>query len=259
MCRFMTITLALMLAFFLHCSTPEASAQGLPSAESLFQAHVQAIGGREAMERHRNRIVYGSIDFEGGGTQILVIHQQAPNKLLYTVESPGQFTITRAFDGESAWGIDQTGQVITINPTSDEGRDIRFNAVFLGDAAYETQYTSMRTTERGVFNNRPIFAVDVTTFTGLSQRILFDQETRLIIGKVQVVEGTGGAAPGEMVFNYDEYTEFEGVRLVTRQRQTLRGRTNVVNTHFVEVNNENMVSFTRPEMVQSSAAAELGG
>lgn len=249
-----TLALSLLLAW-----SPVASAQGdVPTAEALFEGHVEAIGGREAISAHKNRVVYGSIDFDGEGTQILIIYQQAPNLMRYTAESPGQFTITRGFDGENPWGIGPNGQPVAIAEESDEARDLRFNAVFAGDAAYKTQYSSMRSNERTLFDNKPVFAVDVQTFSGLSQRIFFDVESKLIVGKTQVVQGSEGT-PTELLFIYDEYTEYEGVKLVSKQRQILSGKVNTITTHFVEVNVDDLPSFTAPTAAEASAAATPGG
>ncbi len=231
---------------------PEASAQAdLPTAESLFEAHVVAIGGREAIAKHRNRVVYGTIENSAGEVQILIVTQAAPNLLRFTAQSPGRFTIVRVFDGTTAWGIEMNGSTRLIESDSDEAKDLAFNAVFEAEAAYKTQYTSMRTTERTIFDNRPVFAVDVETRVGLSQRIFFGLESKLIIGKTQVV-GTGGT-PTELVFNYDEYTDYEGVKLVSLQRQTLRGQVNIIKTDFVEVNVEELPDFSPPASLTVSA------
>jgi hypothetical protein len=246
------LALSLLLAW-----SPAATAQGdLPTAEALFEAHVDGIGGREAIEAQRNRVVYGSIDFDGEGTQILIIYQQAPNLMRYTAESPGQFTITRGFDGENPWGIGPNGLPVTVAEGSDEARDLRFNAVFAGDAAYKTQYSSMRTNERTLFDNKPVFAVDVQTFSGLSQRIFFDVESKLIIGKTQVVQGSEGT-PTELLFIYDEYTDYEGVKLVSKQRQVLGGKINTIATHFVEVNVDELPSFSAPSGAEASASVPV--
>lgn len=230
----------------------QASAQGdLPEAASLFDAHVEAIGGREALEAQHNRVVYGTIEFANGETQVLIVRQEAPNKLRYSAQSPGRFTIVRVYDGTVAWGIDADGKTKMLDPKSDEAKDLAFNAVFLGDAAYKTQYTSIRTTEQTIFDDKPVYAVDVVSAAGVSQRVFFDVESKLIIGKTQVV-GTGGT-PTELVFHYDEYTEYEGVKLVSSQRQALRGQTNTVRTNFVEVNVDDLPSFSPPEGLTASA------
>ncbi len=233
-------------------AAPQAAAQGdMPEAASLFEAHIEAIGGREAMEAHRNRVVYGTIEFANGETQVLIVRQEAPNKLRYSAQSPGRFTIVRVYDGTIAWGIDADGKSKVLDPKSDEAKDLAFNAVFMGDAAYKTQYTSMRTTEQTIFDDKSVYAVDVVSTAGVSQRVFFDVESKLIAGKTQVV-GTGGT-PTELVFHYDEYTEYEGVKLVSSQRQALRGQTNTVRTDFVEVNVDDLPSFSPPEGLTASA------
>ncbi len=232
--------------------TPSATAQSeLPAAETLFERHVEAIGGRDALATHNNRVVYGEIESGTGDVQVLIVSQARPNKLHYIAQSPGRFTIVRAFDGTTAWGVEMNGESRLLDSESDEGKDLAFNAVFETDAAYKTQYTTMRTTERTIFADKPVFAVDVQTSSGLSQRIFFDIEDGLIIGKTQIIGA--GNAPTELVFNYDEYTEYEGVKLVSSQRQTLRGQVNTIRTHFVEVNVDDLPDFSPPASLMSAS------
>ena len=195
------LTLGVLAAVMLLTGlSSSASGQDvLPSAESLFERHVEAIGGREAIASHKNRVVYGEIEMGNGDMQVLIVSQGRPSKLHYIAQSPGRFTVIRAFDGTSAWGIEMNGEARLLDPDSDEARDLAFNAVFETDAAYKTQYTSMRTTEQTIFADTPVFAVDVQTSTGLSQRIFFDSEDGLLIGKPQIVGA--GTSPTELVFN----------------------------------------------------------
>lgn len=246
-CAITLVTLLLNLV-----AGAQAVAQGpLPDAASLFEAHVEAIGGRKAIEAQHNRVVYGTIEYSNGEVQVLIVRQQAPNMLRYSAQSPGRFTIVRVFDGTTAWGIDADGSSKVLDPNSEEAKDLAFNAVFLGDAAYKTQYTSMRTTEQTVFDDHSVYAVDVVSTIGTSQRIFFDVDSKLIVGKTQVIN-TGGT-PTELVFHYDEYTDYEGVKLVSLQRQDLRGQTNTIKTDFVEVNVKELPSFSPPATLTASA------
>ena len=50
------------------------------------------------------------------------------------------------------------------------------------------------------------------------------------------------------------FIEYEGVKLVSSQRQTLRGQVNTIRTNFVQVNVDEIADFSPPASLTSASA-----
>ncbi|HZW10384.1 MAG TPA: hypothetical protein VFF69_10815 [Phycisphaerales bacterium] len=260
------IVLALLLATLAGPGGDHARAQGdgeqpaaqptdLPQAESLFEAYIEAIGGREALARHQNRVLHGIYRIAANGdTQILTLYCETPNRLLAELEAPALGTTIRATNGAVAWGTNASGTPFRLDEA--ETASFNDNAIFLNEAAYKERYKSIRTAGTAVFDGKNAYQVDFVTHSGLQGSIYFDAESKLVVGRQ--LKNAEGQGPLVLV---TAYKEFEGVMLPTLQQQRFQDvQTPSVDIEFrwVEVNVDDLPSFDPPAQLTAPTPAPGG-
>ena len=101
---------------------PDASAKekpttqsNLPSARSIVDRHVEAIGGREAVLGHSSSHATGSMTVTGSGiTGVLDIYGAKPDKSLIKINLGGIGDVLEGFDGVNGWSLSpMTGPMLT--------------------------------------------------------------------------------------------------------------------------------------------------
>lgn len=260
------IVVATLLALAGLPSAPACQAQGqaqpessdLPAAEELFEAYIEAIGGRDALARHENRVLHGIYRSESSGeTQILTLYWDNANRLRAELEAPALGTTIRATNGEVSWGNNLSGTPFRL----DEQERVTFNdsAVFLGEAAYKDRYESYKTVGTAVFDGKTAYQVDFATKSGLEGSVFFDAESKLVVGRQLKSPDGKGAGPLALVTGYKE---FEGLKIPTLQQQRLQDvNTPSVNIEFrwIEVNVDELPSFDPPAQLAAAGGAAGGG
>ncbi|MCC7388988.1 MAG: hypothetical protein IT431_09490 [Phycisphaerales bacterium] len=238
---------ALLAALLLLVAPARAQdGQALPGAESLFEKHVEAIGGRAALDKHRDRILHGIYTIiQSGETQVLTIYTQAPNRMRAELDAPALGTTTRATDGTQVWGTNNTGSPFHL--TGRDRDELVDSAGFLGEADYKNAYTSITTVGTVNIDGRPAWRVDFTTKSGLQGSVYFDVETGRVSAR-QLLPADPKANHTLIVVG--DYKEFDGVQLPTRQRQLVGEKLQPVveiEYRWVEVNTGKMPEFAAPE------------
>jgi hypothetical protein len=234
---------------------PQAPAADLPQAETLFEGYIEAIGGSEAIAKHRNRVLHGIYRVVStGDTQILTLYCEAPNRLRADLEAPAIGSTVRATNGAQAWGTNASGTPFRLDPQ--ETAAFNDSAVFIGEAAYKERYESIKTVNTAVFDGKTAYQVDFTTKSGLSGSVYFDAESKLVVGR-QLKSPDG--KPGALVL-VSGYKDFDGLKIPTLQQQRFQDvQIPSVDIEFrwVEVNVDELPSFDPP--AQLAASGSSGG
>jgi outer membrane lipoprotein-sorting protein len=81
------------------------------SAEDMLAKAIEAIGGKETLEKIEDRTVSGTMEMVQMGTSATVsMYQKKPDKMRMEFETMGMM-MTQAYDGKTAWGVNpQTGE-----------------------------------------------------------------------------------------------------------------------------------------------------
>lgn len=232
-------------AFAASPGQPATSSEaGLPAPETLFQRHVDAIGGMEKIRSHTTRRIVGNVEFPQVGEQVfLEMYQEAPDRLYLRVDSGLGSVTETVYDGEIAWM--KVGSEPATRIPQDKAAPIVDTAAFYGEADYAARYSKMETQPQERFGDKLAWPVKVESKTGRSARVLFDPETGLILGT------DGEAAPGIMqrVF-FQDYKEINGVRAPQTLVQVTGENTAILRYRTFEVN-------VQPERDYFARPAEL--
>ncbi|HEX6280560.1 MAG TPA: hypothetical protein VFZ49_11175 [Pyrinomonadaceae bacterium] len=191
-------------------SNPETlKAVNLPSAKEVVDKYVSAIGGREALTKHKSRKETGTIELSPMGLKgTLESYSRSDNRLLTKLNIAGIGEIVDGFDGTTAW---------TVNPVQgsrvkagEELLQTKRNSMFAREANFDKIYDSL--TVRGIdkVGDRDTYVV-VASSKGLPDEILyFDTDNGLMLRSDSIVI----APEGKQAVNtfYEDYREVDGVK-----------------------------------------------
>src|SRR5947208_15454194 len=90
----------------------QAVSASLPTVDQVLDKYVQAIGGRDALDKVTTRVMKGSIELPATGDAGSIvpgtteIYMKAPNKRMLMVNIPGNGTDRRGYNGKAGWYVD---------------------------------------------------------------------------------------------------------------------------------------------------------
>ncbi len=229
-----------------------AAAQQLPPARQVIDRYVEAVGGREAIARHRFRSMETEMSMPAMGmTMPMKMVMAAPNRIVTTAEMPGAGTLRSGYDGSVGWQVNpMTGPSIL---SGVELEQIVQTADFFGLLNYDKLYRSMETTERTEMNGRPCYRVKLTTATGRESWQCFDTETGLMVAMGGKQESQMGSM--EMTSLLSDYREFDGIRMATRSTSKMMGQDMTMTVKSVSHAPVDASAFALPAEIQALAAA----
>jgi len=183
-----------------------ALAQELPPAAALVDRHVEAVGGRAALESHISRRLAGSFETQGiSGT--VEVFSAAPAKSRIQVQIPGFGTVISGYDGRIGWRINPT-----FGPEVLEGRSLdqlKQNANFYNPLGSERFVVSRETVELTELDERSVYKVEVTTRWDEEYFKFYDVETGRLAGSIRTYTTPVGEAETTTILR--DYEEVDGV------------------------------------------------
>jgi hypothetical protein len=175
--RKITSTLLAMAAFLLWSASLPAQ-----SAENIIERHIKALGGRKALQAVSSVRVTGSVTRSGASAQ--------PGDFLWQMRAPGSFYVetrigeahrVEACNGKSGWVEDTAGGLRTL--TGREQARARAAALYRNDhfLNYKKEKTKVQLLGRETLAGRPVFALEMTTHSGLQRKLYLDAESYLLL------------------------------------------------------------------------------
>jgi outer membrane lipoprotein-sorting protein len=185
---------------------PPATGSTPPTADSIIEKYVTALGGADAMKKVTSRVGKGSI-VAGGKETPVEVYTKAPN-MRVTVTHNGDANSYTAFDGHAGW-MGNTGRPareMTPAESMASGLDSEF---YLGLRLKEI-FPQLRA-------GRPdkIGDVQVISLTGTRPgqppvRLFFDANTGLLMRMVRYADNPVGRMPTQI--DYADYRNVDGVK-----------------------------------------------
>lgn len=203
----------------------EPARQDLPSAVSLFERHIAALGGKDKVLAITSRTFTGTLRVYAAGQEtpqqsgILRLQAKAPNLLIQEMIFPGVSTTQKFFDGKAGWTVEQNRPAAAMPPI--ELERFAVGARFYTEVEYEDHYKSYETIERKQTEGDTVFVVRVEYPSGRTESVFFSEKSGLIVG-VAGVRSFGPDQQVEFLRSYDEYTDFgSGVLSAKRIREVI--------------------------------------
>ena len=225
--------------------TPTAA---LPSARSIIDRHIAAVGGRKAILAHTSSHATGTMTLAGAGiTGVLDVYSAKPDKSLLKINLGGIGDVFEGFNGTHAWSVSPiTGPMLT------QGKELaekKFDADFYSDLHEDGRFASMKTVEKTTFDGRPCYKVSLIRKDGGEDIEFYDVETGLKAGAVVTRESQMG--PMTVTQVHSDYKKFGDMLLATTMKQTAMGVEQVLKITTVEFDNVSPSMFDLPAPIKA--------
>jgi len=191
------------------------SAVKLPTAKEVLEKYVKALGGRDALQKHKSRYQTGTLEFSPMGLKGTVeVYSRSDDKTLTKITLAGVGDVLAGYDGKTAW---------TVNPVQGsriiEGRELlqtKRSAIFNRDANIDKIYTSLAVRGIEKVGERETYVV-VASSDNLPDDILyFDKETGLML-RSDTISITPEGEQAIKSF-YDDYRDVDGIKVPFKTR-----------------------------------------
>ena len=105
--RVATMAALLFAPFYAQAPAKPEPAAALPDAREIINRHVKAVGGREAILRHKSIHAKGTLSIPTSGISgpIEVFSATNPDRMVVRTTVPGIGEIVEGFDGSHAWSL----------------------------------------------------------------------------------------------------------------------------------------------------------
>ena len=220
----------------------------LPSARSVLDKHLAAIGGRQAVLSHTSTRATGTLSMPAAGvTGAVEIYGAQPNRTLLKVSLDGVGEVLEGFDGKHGWSISpMTGPMLLEGKQLDEKR---FDSEFHAELRNDNRYVSMTTLERVDFEGRPCYKVRLVRKTGGEDIEFYDVATGLKAGGITTRETQMGTVTGTAVES--NYKKFGNLLQPTMVKSQVGGLQQVITITAVDYDNVPASVFELPAGIKA--------
>jgi thiol-disulfide isomerase/thioredoxin len=191
-------------------SPVESKPTPLPTIDELLKTYVNAIGGREAHEKLKSRVIKGRIDLAGAESWgQLEIYGKAPNKSLTVMNVQPMGQVKHGYDGCTAWNAGDTVGLKTL--TGPALAHFATNSDFYRELKLKDLYPGLRLMGRMKEKDREFFLVEGFPVTGGAEIMYFDSKTGFLTGRDVTQQTPQGPIRVEM--RYGDWRDVDGVKL----------------------------------------------
>ena len=122
-----------------------APTAGLPSARSIIDRHIAAVGGRKSILAHTSSHATGTMTVAGSGiTGVLDVYSAKPDKSRVKINLGGIGDVFEGFNGTHAWSVSPIPALLHRART--RGKEVRRR--FYSDLHEDARYASMKTLKK---------------------------------------------------------------------------------------------------------------
>lgn len=176
----------------------------------ILDKYVQALGGRAAYGKLRNRVAKGTVEMpnlKGSGT--VEFYASAPNKVLNVMQLPALGTMKQGFNGVTAWNLNSLSGVRQVK--GGELAAIKRESNFYRDINLGAEYSRMILKGRDKVGEREAYVVEGLLSDGARDKFYFDIQSGLLMRYSSERETEYGRQPGDLYLW--EYREVDGVKV----------------------------------------------
>ena len=226
----------------------KADQANLPSARSIVDRHVAAVGGKAALLAHSSSRATGTFTVASAGmTGAIEVFAAKPDKSLVKITIPGVGEVVEAYDGKNGWTMSaMTGPMLL------EGKQLeekRFDTDFFGELHDASRYESMTTIAREDFDGRQCYRVRLVRKGGGEDFEFYDVETGLKAGRIATRETPMGTVTGTSTEG--DYKKFGNLLQPTTVKNTMMGVQQLITITSIEYDNVSSSVFEPPAQIKA--------
>jgi hypothetical protein len=227
---------------------PAANAEALPSARTVIDRHLEAIGGRKAVLGHSSTHASGTMSMASSGVSGTIdVYAAKPNKSYVKLTLGGIGEVLEGFDGTVGWSMSAiTGPMLTLGKELEQKK---FDAAYDADLHAAARYKSMRTLERTTFEGRPCYKVSLVHLDGTEDIEYYDVATRYKVATVATRESPMG--PVNVTLSFGDYKKFDDLIVPTTMKQSTMGVQQVLTFTSVEFDKVPPSTFEPPAAIKA--------
>jgi hypothetical protein len=209
----MVLLLAVAVATFAQ-TTP---APALPALDEVLKKHVEAVGGKAAIEKANSRLEKGTLEIPAmGASGTIEVYAKAPNKMLTVVTIDGAGVFLQGYDGKIGWDKDPFQGLRELSGSELATR--RRGSEFFLELKFKELYPKAAVTGKSKVGEREVYVVEATPVDGEPEKFYFDAQSGLMLRNDSVVDSPQGRMPTETYF--EDYKAVDGIMRPHTLRQT---------------------------------------
>jgi hypothetical protein len=246
---------AAVLAAFLVAPLPVLAGDDLPKAEEVMAKYIEALGGKEALEKIHNRVTKATVAMPDQGITLEVTTYAAePNKSYVVLESEMMGRIEQGTDGKVSWSKHPMMGGARILEGAEREQSLQ-RAIFHDKLQWRKLYKKVECQGIESVDGKDCYKLLATPETGNPETWYFAKDSRLLV-KTQAKVST---PMGEMQIESAEsdWKKVDGVLIAHKMTITtpMGGRVMTVNSveHNVDLPKDR---FDLPEDIKSLIEAE---
>jgi photosynthetic reaction center cytochrome c subunit len=188
----------------------EVKTGGGPSADSLLEKYVQAVGGATAIEKVSSRVMKGTIDF-GGKSLPIDIYSKDPDKRISFTHLPEGDSVT-AFDGHDGWLGTPGRPAHEMHGSELDAASIDADLHFA--THLKAMFSAMQVEGPERIGDRDAYVVVGKREGKTPIRLYFDEQSGLLLRLVRYGDSALGWLPTQI--DYADYRDATGVKIPYR-------------------------------------------
>lgn len=211
-----------------------ASADALPSAESILNKYVEATGGRAAYEKIQTTLSTGTFELPAAGLKgAIKIYNQEPNKSYSVVDLAGIGKIEEGCDGATAWQLSAL-QGARIKSGSERAAALRASSMKTR-LDWRQNFKSIETVGSDTVDGKPVYVVLLTPKEGKPEKEFYDKTSGLLLKESMIMATPMGEIPTESTFS--DYRPESGLIIPHRLGQSAVGQQFAIVIDSFSINN----------------------
>ena len=208
-----------------------ADAAALPPAKEIVDNYIKATGGREAVEKIKNRIVKGKLDVPGAGmkgTMEMIARQPGFARMTANIEGIGK--IDRGTDGKVAWEVGPAGPRML---DGDEFQDFVRAADLTAELNTE-KYYKIQTKGIEKVGDSDAYKVEMIDLKNDKKIVhqYYDVKSGLLVRRSETMSTQMGDVPSDTFF--ENYKKFGDLLAPVITRQKFAGMEQIITMDSVD-------------------------
>ena len=248
------LTAFLALTASVLCSQDSSKAKPLPTVQQVMDRYVSALGGRDAIFKHKSMTVQGKFELSDKGPSLDRTAYYKNGKMLYEITLPNGSRYQEGYDGAVAWQLHPKS-----GPALSEGNEVKSKARD-ADMYYPARildyFSSMEVVEVTDFEGHTCYHLKGTNKWGIVNEHFYDTTTGLLVGYKFNSSWRGGSGDESEVFS--DYKDFAGWLMPTRAAHKSADGTQVETTTWVSFDDVADSVFTLPDAIKALIAKKAG-
>jgi outer membrane lipoprotein-sorting protein len=184
--------------------------ENLPKADQLIDKYVEALGGKDAIQKITSRVEKGTLT-AGEMKAPVDVYAKAPDKRIAIVHMPGGDTST-AFDGHVGW-LSSPGRP-TREMSAAETDNVRMDAELFFAADLKQLFQSFRVRSQEKIGDREVYVIFAFNEGKPPVKFYFDAQSGLLVRLVRLVDTPLGSNPTQI--DFADYRDAGGVKVPYR-------------------------------------------